>query len=313
MTPGARLAAAIEVLDLIRQSRAPADGVLKAWGREHRYAGSGDRRAIAERVYTILRARIRLSHRMGDDTGRALILGALAGLDRLDLGEIDALFIGGHCPEPLSDAERAALALTEAATRLADRPDPVPDELITRILQAGACAPNGGNTQKWRLLVLKDPKIKKAVQVLYKKAFDEVIGPRYASSPPPPGITKEKYHRQHAAVEYLTEHFHEAPVWIVACLEDGPTPNRMAGASIYPAVQNMILATRALGLGTTLTTRHMLFDKEADAAMGLPDGVHSYAILPIGYPMGKFGPVGRGPMKQFVYQDKWGQPYDAVT
>ena len=110
MTPGARLAAAIEVLDLIRQSRAPADGVLKAWGREHRYAGSGDRRAIAERVYTTLRARIRLSHRMGDDTGRALILGALAGLDRLDLGEIDALFIGGHCPEPLSDAERAALS-----------------------------------------------------------------------------------------------------------------------------------------------------------------------------------------------------------
>ena len=118
MTPGARLAAAIEVLDLIRQSRAPADGVLKAWGREHRYAGSGDRRAIAERVYTTLRARIRLSHRMGDDTGRALILGALAGLDRLDLGEIDALFIGGHCPEPLSDAERAALSTP---------PSPAPD------------------------------------------------------------------------------------------------------------------------------------------------------------------------------------------
>jgi nitroreductase len=193
------------------------------------------------------------------------------------------------------------------------KPDPVPDELIEKILRAGICAPNGGNTQKWRFLVIKDPAIKKAVQVWYKKAFDEVIGPRYLTSEPPPGVTKEKYLRQHAAVSYLTDHFHEAPVWIVACLEDGSAPNRMAGASIYPAVQNMVLATRALGLGTTLTTRHMLFEKEADAALGLPDGVHSYAILPIGYPMGKFGPVGRAPLGEVVYQDKWGQPYAAAT
>jgi nitroreductase len=193
------------------------------------------------------------------------------------------------------------------------KPDPVPDALIAKILRAGVCAPNGGNTQRWRFLVVKDVGIKRAVQAHYKRAFDEVVGPRYLKSTPPPGVSREAYDRQHAAVEYLTDHFHEAPVWIVACLEDGPTPNRMAGSSIYPAVQNMVLATRALGLGTTLTTRHMLFEKEADAALGLPPGVHSYAILPIGYPMGKFGPVGRGSMKEFVYQDKWGQPYAAVA
>jgi nitroreductase len=192
------------------------------------------------------------------------------------------------------------------------KPDPVPDELIARILRAGVCAPNGGNSQRWRFLVIKDRKIKEAVQVWYKRAYDEIIGPRYASSAPPPGATKDGYKRQHSAVEYLTEHFHEAPVWIVACLEDGPSPNRMSGASIYPAVQNMLLAARALGLGCTLTTRHMLFEKEADKALGLPDGVHSYAILPIGYPMGKFGPVGRGPLTDFVYQDRWGQPYTAA-
>lgn len=192
------------------------------------------------------------------------------------------------------------------------KPDPVPDELIAKILRAGSCAPNGGNTQKWRFLVIKDRKIKDAVSVWYKKAFDEIIGPRYRTSEPPPGVTKERYLRQHAAVEYLTDHYAEAPVWIVACLEDGPTPNRMAGSSIYPAVQNMVLAARALGLGTTLTTRHMLFEKEADKALGLPEGVHSYAILPIGWPMGKFGPVGRGPLKEIVYQDRWGQPYAGV-
>jgi nitroreductase len=144
---------------------------------------------------------------------------------------------------------------TRAMRRL--KPDPVPDELIRKILQAAVCAPNGANTQRWRFLVIKDPKIKQQVQVYYKRAFDEVIGPRYTSSTPPPGVTRERYLRQHSAVEYLTAHFHEAPVWIVACLDEGTsTPTRGSGASIYPAVQNMLLAARALGLGATLTTRH---------------------------------------------------------
>jgi nitroreductase len=200
---------------------------------------------------------------------------------------------------------------TRAMRRL--KPDPVPDALIRQILQAGISAANGGNTQRWRFLVIKDPAIKKAVQTYYKRAFDEVIGPRYATSAPPPGVTAERYKRQHAAVEYLTEHFHEAPVWIVACLDEGTAaPTRWSGASIYPAVQNMLLAARALGLGSTLTTRHLLHEKEAEAAMGLPPGVHSYAILPIGYPMGNFGPVGRGNLADFVYGEKWGQPYSGV-
>jgi nitroreductase len=194
------------------------------------------------------------------------------------------------------------------------KPDPVPDELIRKILEAGAGAANGGNTQRWRFLVVKDPKIKQAVQQWYKRAFDEVVGPRYAASAPPPGVTPERYKRQHSAVEYLTEHFHEAPVWIVACIDEGKAaPTRWSGASIYPAVQNMLLAARALGLGSTLTTRHLLYEKEAEAAMGLPEGVHSYAILPIGYPMGRFGPVGRGALADIVYQDKWGQPYAAFN
>src|SRR5262249_15745075 len=83
--------------------------------------------------------------------------------------------------------------------------------------------------------------------------------------------------------------------WSPACLEGGPNPPRSAGSSISPAVQNMLLAARALGLGSTLTTRHIGYEKEVDAAMGIPSGFHSYAILPIGYPMGRFGPVGRGP------------------
>jgi nitroreductase len=193
------------------------------------------------------------------------------------------------------------------------KPDPVPDELIQKILQAGVCAPNGANLQTWRFLVVKDPKIKQAVQVFYKRAFDEVMGPQYRTVAPPTGVSKEAYLRQLAAVEYLTDHFHEAPVWIVACVDHGKgTPNRYSGASIYPAVQNMLLAARALGLGATLTTRHLMHEKESEAALGLPAGVHSYAIIPIGYPMGKFGPVGRGPLGDIVFADRWGERYPGV-
>ena len=200
---------------------------------------------------------------------------------------------------------------TRAMRRL--KPDPVPDNLIRKILEAGTAAANPANTQPWRFLIVKDTEIKKAVQVFYKRALDEVIGPRYASSAPPPGSDAERYKRQHAAVEYLTEHFHEAPVWIVACIDHGGNqPTRVAGSSIYPAVQNMLLAARALGLGATLTTRHLFHEKETEAALGLPPGVHSYAILPIGYPMGNFGPVRRGSLEDFVYLDRWGEPYSEL-
>jgi nitroreductase len=200
---------------------------------------------------------------------------------------------------------------TRAMRRL--KPDPVPDELIRKILEAGICAANGANRQSWRFLIVKDRAIKERVQHFYKRAFDEVVGPRYQSSTPPPGVTADKYARQHAAVEYLTDHFHEAPVWIVACMDEGTnTPTRSSGASIYPAVQNMLLAARALGLGATLTTRHLLYEAEVEAALGLPSGVHSYAILPIGYPMGRFGPVGRGVLGDIVYEDRWGNTYGAV-
>jgi nitroreductase len=203
------------------------------------------------------------------------------------------------------------IATTRTMRRL--KPDPVPDELIVKILEAGIRAPNGGNTQAWHFVVLKDTAIKKAVQVWYKKAYDEIIGPRYSQSSPPPGVSAEKYRRQHAAVEYLTDHYHEAPVWIVACIRHGDAkPDRMSGASIYPAVQNMLLAARALGLGASLTTRHLFLEEESEKALELPPGVRSYAILPIGYPMGNFGPTGRGDLADFVSLDRVGQPWDVL-
>ena len=109
MTPAARLAAAIEVLDVIRTSSAPADEVLRAWGRARRYAGSADRRAVAGRVYAVLRARVRLSWAMGGDDGRDLVLGALRE-EGFDIAAVEALFNGqSYAPGPLSADERARL------------------------------------------------------------------------------------------------------------------------------------------------------------------------------------------------------------
>jgi 16S rRNA (cytosine967-C5)-methyltransferase len=115
VTPAARLAAAASVLDSIAQGRHPAEAVLKAWGTQNRYAGSKDRRAIADRVYKVLRARGRLVWAMGGrEDGRALVIGSLSLIDGLPLDEIEALHAGdGYGPRPLSKQERARLTVGE--------------------------------------------------------------------------------------------------------------------------------------------------------------------------------------------------------
>jgi nitroreductase len=187
------------------------------------------------------------------------------------------------------------------------KPDPVPNALIRQILEAGVVAANGGNMQRWRFLVVKDPKVKETVAAYYKRAWKENALPGYSTSAPPPGTSAERFRRMLAAADYLAEHLHEAPVRIVPCL-GGAAATRSSGSSIYPAVQNMLMTARALGLGATLTTLHLRFEKETEEALGLPRDVHSYALLPIGYPMGRFGPVARAPLADFVYEDRWGEP-----
>ena len=188
------------------------------------------------------------------------------------------------------------------------KPDPVPAALIRKILEAGVSAPSGGNMQRWRFLVVRDAEVKRAAGAYYKRAWDEMVAPRYRAGEPAPGTSRERFGRMLDAAQHLADHIHEAPVWIVPCLE-GAAPTRTAGSSIYPAVQNMLLAARALGLGATLTTLYLSFEKEVEAVFGLPADMHSYAILPIGYPMGRFGPVRRIPLADVVYEDKWGRPF----
>lgn len=209
--------------------------------------------------------------------------------------------------DPADDARLFdIIATTRSIRRL--KPDPVPDVLIRKVLEAGVCAPSGGNMQRWRFLVVRDPAIKATVGALYKRAWDEVVAPRYRAGEPAPGMDRERFHRMLAAAEHLAQHIHEAPFWVVPCLQS-ENPTRTAGSSIYPAVQNMLLAARALGLGATLTTLYLNLEKEAEAALGLPADWHSYAILPMGYPLGRFGPVRRTALADVVFEDRWGQTF----
>jgi nitroreductase len=162
--------------------------------------------------------------------------------------------------------------------------------------------------QRWRFLVITNAEIKREVGGPTTSArgtsrLHRGIGP--GNLPWRDSGTISAIARRGGV--YLAAHIHEAPVWIVPCLEGG-TPTRTSGSSIYPAVQYMLLTARALGLGTTLTTLYLQFEKEAEAALGLPPGVHSYALLPIGYPMGRFGRVRRVPLTDVVFGVRFTRP-----
>ena len=199
------------------------------------------------------------------------------------------------------------------------KPDPVPDEVITKVLDAAIRAPSGSNEQSWEFIVVKDAAQRKKIGDVYRKGGN-ILMALYANRTKPPHMSQETYDKLMASAMYLLDHMAEAPVLLLACLKQippaGPPPQfppdaaaglknmaRMGGSSIYPAVQNIILACRAFGLGTVLTTIHMFYEDEVKAILGLPSEVQTYALMPIGYPRGKFGPIKRRPVGEVAYLD----------
>jgi nitroreductase len=216
-----------------------------------------------------------------------------------------------------------ALYTARALRRL--KPDPVPEELITRVLDAAIRAPSGGNAQNWAFIVVRDPEKKRQLGAIYRKASDEV-GAIYAARGRPAHMTQDQYDRFMAAGAYLWDHLGDAPVLLVPCLRTREMPaqatlpasvqaryqahlayqDRIRGASIYPAVQNIILACRGLGLGTLITTNHLLYEDDVRAVLGIPQDTFTFALMPIGYPRGKYGPLARKPLADVAYADRWG-------
>lgn len=182
-------------------------------------------------------------------------------------------------------------------------PEPVPDELIQRVLEAATRAPNGSNAQRWRFLVLRDPEVRARVGAYYNDAFYNAYRPSRISQIAEPNVARPANH--------LADHMgDEPPVLILVCMErsaGGDPPSRTSGSSIFPAVQNLMLAARALGLGTCLTTVHQHREAEIKEYLGIPDGVDTYALIPIGYPATKFGPLTRNPVSEVTHYDRWGE------
>jgi nitroreductase len=180
------------------------------------------------------------------------------------------------------------------------KPDPVPVELIRKVCEAGTFAPNGGNRQPWIFVAVTDPKKRAFVGERYRRAFHSYIGPAVeaAKSPDYP----EAKRRNLRAAIYLADHLHEAPVHLfVAGWTRRGEPQLQA---LYPAIQNVILACRAVGLGSSLTTTHLSFRDEIDPMLGLSPETPSCALLPIGWPQGRFGVPPRRSIDTCLFFDE---------
>lgn len=231
---------------------------------------------------------------------------------------------------PLSEI----MSTMRAMRRLA--PDPVPEDLLVELVRSATWAPSGSNAQGYQFVVVTDRERIAAVAELWRVVADFYLAG--IARAVPPGSTEDKHERLRATLRYQRDHFHETPALIVACYDSGPFIARLRSqaraiakaalglgprramamlrlsprfaamgeaASIYPGVQNLLLTARALGLGATLTTWHQLLEPEFKKALGIPRRVQTYAIVPVGWPRGRFGPVTRHEPESVIHRDHW--------
>ena len=203
------------------------------------------------------------------------------------------------------------MATTRSIRRF--RPDPIPDDLLRTVLEAANWAPSGSNVQNRRQLVVKDAEKRRRIGELYGEAF-KVFYPaeRLAEEVDP------THQRMMRGAVYLAETIGtEPPVLVLFCRDDaitGSPANAAAfrpwtyGATVYPAVQNVLLAARAVGLGGCLTTIYLRYEDEIKALLGIPETVDTYALVPLGFPRDTFGPLHRRPVEEVTFVDSWGAP-----
>lgn len=204
------------------------------------------------------------------------------------------------------------------------KPDPVPGDLITQILDAAIRAPSAGNAQNWAFIVVRDAELRDRLGRIYRKASD-IAQAMYAARGRPAHLRDQQFARMLQAGAHLWDHMGDAPVLLIPCqhrpllpARDALPPDiaahyddelayadRIRGASIYPALQNILLACRALGLGTVITTNHIRCEEDVKALLGIPEDVDTFAMMPIGWPLGKFGPLTRRPLSEVVHADRW--------
>lgn len=210
-----------------------------------------------------------------------------------------------------------AMSTLRAVRRL--KPDPIPDEVLFRVLEAASWAPTGGNAQPWRVLVVREPATKKRLGELYRKSWYAYVEHHLTLIEDAPEKVKLSSRKMLDSGSYLADHFAEIPVLLVFCFN----PRNMAitdarldrisvvgGASIYPSVENALLACRAEGLGCVLTTLLCQDEDEIRRLLEIPEPWATAAAIPIGYPVLRgHGPIRRRPVEELAFAETWGRAW----
>lgn len=192
-----------------------------------------------------------------------------------------------------------AIRTTRAMRRL-DPDRPVSDADLKTILDAATRGPAGGGNQRARYLVVRDPELKRRLGAIYRRAAEVALAHYEEAAKTDPGAA-----RMLKSAWHLADHLGEAPALV---LVSAGGRRGSAESSVYPGVQNLMLAARALGLGTTLTTIHQLHEDEVKELLGIPDDQLTFCLIPIGYPLGRWGEAKRLPVDEVAYWDRWGNP-----
>ena len=185
----------------------------------------------------------------------------------------------------------------------------VPEELLRELISAANQAPSGSNTQGARWIVVRDPQIKQRLADLNRKGVETYLAPLIDNPGSLSHQSGDKRKRMVDAVVWQKEHMHEIPALIIACMDFGaPATNDMiarGNGSIWPGIQNLLLAARALELGAAPTTLALNDRKAVADVLNLTDSMAAYALIPVGYPLGTFGPVTRKPLEEILRFDRW--------
>ena len=195
------------------------------------------------------------------------------------------------------------MSTARAIRRFTDKP--VDDAMLERCLEAATWAPSGANFQRWRFIVLRSPEQRAVVARAAALALD-VIEPVYEMSRPAPDDDSRRA-RSHRATYEFHDRAGEFPSVLFTQERLRATPDLLLGGSIYPAVQNFLLAARAQGLGACLTSWASYGGEPLlRAAVGVPDDWALAAHVVVGWPRGNHGPLRRRPITEVVYRDRWG-------
>jgi nitroreductase len=212
-------------------------------------------------------------------------------------------------PAPAAEPLPVLDALHSTPARRYLSADRVPDEVIWAILDAAVRGPSGGNQQAWGWVVVTDPAIKAQVAGWYREGWNAAYGSRREEILAAPPESGQLSARSFLGAEHLAHHLEEAPVWIFAVLRNaaGVASPRL-GASIYGAVQQLMLAARAYGVGSTLTTLYVGHEDDVRELLGLPADALTMGLIPLGYPaQGRWAQPRRRPLAEVVHWNQWGE------